>query len=631
MLTPATHKSGAAVFQAREEVNHQPGNFCGRWITVMPDNVLETITQYLSMQDMDNLGRVCRKLQSSLLNCGLPIIRQYLSLPKNQQRFYLQMATGNRQLIDLIRKKKLSCGYRFPVQFSPAMCIAFTQSLRQRLISSTTISLEPRGCIEAASYDNRGFPFERRFMNKNVNRLGLDNSKQCEIAYWKADINGFWSSDHRFRYSREVVDYLRFDADLELNNCSDSGVDIRDEGKHVQVVELSLADSPARLSLNLPAESAFKLSEDGKTLLYLQPGIATIYDLERDNHWQCTGRFDTVDTLFCPGGLYIALKRADKICFLKRSRSGSWVSSGSVNYVKSKNDNYVCSDKEVVFSPEGCHVLAKCTHKRPWYRQYLAPDLFVHAAIGSIDSDGQWFTQTVIRKTIPNASNHLLPKIAFTEDGKHLIVGGKMDFDAWRLSEDGQWIESVKNCCVADSPDIVRDDIDFDMQLSREGGVMMITLLGHIIIWTVDSNGLWQRQVQELCRYPFVAQISPDGKSLACPDGSGKTVIWLRDPGDNWHRQATEIPNLCLTRFNDQSCLLAAKTLSINNDSIILLGLTPQQEWQVKCRLVVNGDIIELGFSPCGRSLLVENREGNKMKTAFWHINPDVSGDNSPT
>ena len=631
MLTLATCEGGAAVFQAREEVDHQPGNFCGRWITVMPDNVLETIAQYLSMQDMDNLGRVSRKLESSLMTCGLSNIRHYLSLPKNQQRFYQQMATGNHQLIDQIRKEKLACGYRFPVQFSPAMCIAFTHSLRQRFISSTAISLEPRGCIEAKPYDNHGLIFERFFINNSFNRLGLDNIAQCEVTYWKADINGFWRSDRRFRYSREYVDYLRFDADLELTN--NGCVYVRDEGKIVQVVGLSVADSPARLTLNLADKSVFKLSDDRKTLLYLQPGNATIYDLERDDHWHCTGRFTPVqDALFCPDGLYIALLRADDVCFLKRSKSGSWVSSGSVNYLKPENNSYTCSDKAVVFSPDGCHVLAKCTHKHRWYSQHLLlmPDLYVNAAIGSIDSDGQWFTQHVIRKTLPKTYYHHVSKIAFTQDGKHIIVAGKTDFDAWRLSENGQWKESVKNCRATDNLDLF-ENIDLNMQLSS--GVMMMILGKQIIIWTVDSNGSWYRQMQEPSRSPFQAQISPDGKSLVCPDGSGKTMIWLRDPDNNWHQQAAQIPDLSLAKFNDQSCLLAvaARMSSCNTDTIILLGLTPQQEWQEKCRLMVDGHIIELSFSPCGRSMRADYSEGNKFKTAFWHINPDGSQDNSPT
>ena len=600
----------------------------------MPVNVVETIAQYLSMQDMDNLGRVSWKLESSLMTCGLSNIRHYLSLPKNQQRYYRQMATGNRQLIDLIRKKKkLACGYHFPVQFGPAMCHAFTHSLRQRLISSTTISLEPRGCIEAAPYDIHGLLFERIFMNKHFNRLGLHNPARCEITYWKTDIDGFWSSDHRFRYSDEDVDYLRFDADLKLTN--DGRVYIRDEDKTAQVVGLSIADSPGRLTLNLSAETVFKLSDDRKTLVYLQTGIATIYDLQRDNHWLCKGRFNTDVTLFCPDGLYIALKRADQVCFLKRNRSGSWISSGNIDFVKPENESYGCYDKAVVFSPDGCHVLARCTHKRRWFRPHLAPDLFVHAVIGSIDSDGQWFTQNVIKKTIPKSHYHDLSKIAFTQDGKHIIVVGKSDFDAWRLSEDGQWIESVKNCPVADNSDMLERDIDLEMRLSREGGVMMINLWTHIIIWAVDSNGSWHRQMQEPTRYRHFTKISPDGKSLICPDGSGETVIWLRDSGNNWHQQAVEIPILSLAKFNDQSCLLAVtapvKVSSFNTDTIILLGLTPQQEWQEKCRLMVDGHIFKLRFSPCGRSMRADYREGNKMKTAFWHINPDGSGDNSPT
>ena len=631
MLTPAIRKGDTAVFQAREEVDHQPGNFCGRWITVMPINVLETITQYLSMQDMDNLGRVCRKLESPLMTCGLSNIRRYLSLPKNQQRFYQQMATGNRQLIDLIRKKKLACGYSFPVQFSPAMCIEFTHSLRQRLISSTAISLEPRGCIEAEPYDNYGLIFERIFINNSFNRLGLDNIAQCEVTYWKADINGFWRSDRRFRYSRENIDYLRFDADLELTNSG--RFYNRDEGKIVQVVGLSVADSPARLTLNLSGKSVFKLSDDRKTLLYLQPENATIYDLERDDQWHCTGRFTPVqDALFCPDGLYIALIRTDDVCFLKRSRSGSWVSSGNVNYLKPENDSYTCSDRAVVFSPDGCHVLAKCTHKHRWYSQrlLLVPDLYVNAAIGSIDSDGQWFTQHVIRKTLPKTHYHHVSKMAFTPDGKHIIVGGKTDFDAWRLSENGQWKESVKNCRVAENLDLF-EDIDLYMQLSS--GVMMTILGKQILIWTVDSDGSWHRQIQEPSHSSFQAQISPDGKSLVCPDGSGKTMIWLRDPDNNWHQQAVEIPDLSLAKFNDQSCLLtvAARMSSFDTGRVILLGLTPQQEWQEKCRLMVDGHIIALGFSPCGRSMRVDYRKRNTMKTDFWHINPDGSRDNSPT
>ena len=629
MLVPATLKSDTAVFQALEEVDDQRGNFHGWWITMLPNDALEAVTQYLSMQDMDNLGKVCRKLQSSLMTCGLPIIRHYLSLPKHQQRFYQQMATGNRQLIDQVRKK-LASGYIFPIQFSPAMCIPFTHSFRQRLISSTAISLEPRGCIEATSFDNHGFCFERKVLNKNFNRLILDNPKRCEITYWKADINGFWSSDHRFRYSKEDVPYLLFDPDLQLTDCSDTGDFIRDEGKSSQVVELSVADYLGRLSLDLSANNVFKLSDDRKTLLYLQSKNATIYDLEGDNHWHCKGRFATVqDALFCPDGLYIALVRADDVCFLKRSRSGSWISSGNINYVKPESDSYVHPFKAAVFSPDGCHILATCTHSRAGYEQRLplAPDLLVNATIGSIDADGQWFTQNVIRKTIPKTFYHPLSKIGFTHDGKHIIVAGKTDFDAWRLSEDGQWIETVKNRCFADNPDRFVD-INYDMQLSMDGGSMMINLMSHIVIWAVDSGGLWHRQMQKPSRYPYFAQLSPDGKSLVCSGNSGQTAIWLRDPFNNWHQQAAKIPHLSMARFNEQSCLLAGKMLYFNMDTILLLGLTPRQIWQEKCRLIVDGEISELGFSPCGRTMQATYCEEYKQTTTFWQIEPDENGDN---
>ena len=632
MLTPTTQKSSTAIFQASEEGGDQPANFHGWWITKLPDYTLATITQYLSMQDVDNLGRVCRKLQSSLMTCGLPIIRHYLSMTKNQQRFYQQMATGNRQLIDQIRKKKIIPGEGFPVQFSPAMCVPFTRSLRQRLVSSTAISLEPRGCIEATPCNIHGCYFKHQVVNKNLNLLTQENPELSEITYWKADINGFWSSDHRFRYSREVVRYLQFEPDLQFTRCSDSNVFIWDEGEFellAQQVKLSVADSPDRLSLSLSGHNTFKLSDDKKTLVHLKSQNAIIYSLENNNHWHCKGRFATVDdALFSPDGLYIALRRVDEVCFLKRTRSGSWISSGNINYVKRASDLDVWTDKTVLFSPDGCHVMAKSMHAQ--FEHGLKSKLVVDATIGSIDSDGQWFTQNVISKPLPDTVFYRQSGTRFTLDGKHIIVAGKTDFDAWRLSEDGQWIETVKNRCYADNLDLFLY-FEVNMQLSREGALMMIDLSNHIVIWAVDSDGLWYRQMQEPSAHTFLAQFSPDGKSLVCHDVSGQTAIWLRDPFNHWHRQTAEIPHLSMARFNDQSCLLAGELYYPSRGIVLLLGLTPQQIWQEKGRLIVDGHILELSFSPCSRSMQVSYCKENKWMTTFWQIEPHGSGDNSPT
>ena len=630
MLVPATLKSDVASFQASEEGGDQPVNFCGWWITRLPDSTLATITQYLSMQDVDNLGRVCRKLQSSLMTCGLPFIRHYLSMTKKQQRFYQQMATGNRQLIDQVRKKKLIPGLGFPVQFSPAMCVPFTRSLRQRLVSSTAIALEPRGCIEATPCDIHGCYFKYQVVNKNHNLLTQENPELSEIMYWKADINGFWSRDHRFRYSQEVVHYLQFEPDLQFTRCSDRDVLIWDEGELGQLahqVKLSVADSPDRLLLYLSGCNTFKLSDDKKTLVHLKSQNAIIYSLENNNHWHCKGRFATVDdALFSPDGLYIALQRVDEVCFLKRTRSGSWISSGNINYVKRAGDLDARTDKTVLFSPDGCHVLAKSKHAQ---FEHLKPNLIVHATIGSIDSDGQWFTQNVISKLLPDACFYHLSDTRFTLDGKHIIVAGRTDFDVWRLSEDGQWIETVKNRCYADNPDPFVH-VEVNMQLSREGGLMMIDLSNYVVIWAVDSDGLWYRQMQVPSAHTFLAQFSPDGKSLVCHDVSGQTTIWLRDPFNHWHRQASELPHLSVAKFNDQSCLLAGELYYPSRGTVLLLGLTPQQMWQEKGRLIVDGHILELSFSPCSRSMQVTYCKKGKWITTFWQIEPHENGANSP-
>ena len=106
MLAPASPRRSTTIVHNCEEGADQPINFHGWWITLLPDNALATIAQYLSMQDVDNLGSVCTSLDSSLTVCGLHDIRHYLSLSDREQRFYRQMTTGNHQLTGQLRKKR---------------------------------------------------------------------------------------------------------------------------------------------------------------------------------------------------------------------------------------------------------------------------------------------------------------------------------------------------------------------------------------------------------------------------------------------------------------------------------------------------------------------------------------------
>ena len=620
MLAPASPRRSTAIVDNCEEGTGQPVNFHGWWITLLPDNALATIAQYLSMQDLDNLGSVCTLLESSLTVCGLPEVRHYLSLSNSKKRFYRQMSTGNRQLTDRVRKKKqqLLPKYPFPVQFSPAMCIPFIHAHRRQLISSKAISLIPRGTVVATIFDYHGSYYESKILNKNHNRLILENRHRGELTYWKADINGFWSSDHQFRYNTEDVGYLEFDPDLQFSNCSDSGACPR--GK--QRVDLTVADLPGRLSLELSGISIFRLSDDRKTLVYLQPNNAVIYNLDNNHKWHCMGRFTAVhDVLFSPDGRHIVLKRTQQACFLRKTADGSWIRSGNINYVKAKNHAPVREvNQTVVFCPNSSYVLLKCKYLH--YEPRLGSHLVVNVTIGGTDSDGQWSTQNVINKIISAKMYYRLSNTRFTQDGKHLIVAGETGFDAWSLSKDGRWIETVKNHCHADRPDPSMRG-DFLTQLSMDGASLMIDRSNYIMIWAADSDGLWSCQLQTPSALTFFAQISPDGNCLVCPDDSGQTAIWLRDPGNNWQRQSVQLPPLRMARFNYQSCLLAGVMAESTEGAIVLLGLTPQQIWQEKCRLMIKSWISELSFSPCGRSMQVDSREGNKQTTAFWQIEPD--------
>lgn len=617
MLAPASLRQSTAVVHNCEEGAGKPVNFHGWWITLLPDNALATIAQYLSMQDLDNLGSVCTSLDSSLTVCGLPDIRHYLSLSSSQQRFYQQMTTGNRQLTDRVRKKKqqLFPEYRFPVQFSPAMCIPFIHARSRQLISSRAISLEPRGSVVATIVDYHGRCYESKILNNNHNRLILENRHCGELTYWKADINGFWSSGHRFRYNTEDVCFLEFDPDLQFSNSGDCT-------QSKQRVDLTVADLPGRLSLDLSGISIFRLSDDRKTLVYLQPHNAVIYNLDDNDKWHSKGRFAAVrDVLFSPDGRHIALKRAGQVCFLKKTADGSWISSGNINYAKPENHTPVREvNQTVVFCPDSSYVLLKCKYLH--HEPRLGSRLVVNVTIGGTDTDGQWFTQTVIKKIISANICYSLRNTRFTQDGKHLIVAGETGFDAWSLSKDGHWIETVKNRCYADSPDPSMHG-DFLTQFSMDGASLMIDRSNYIMIWAVDSDGLWSCQLQAPSALTFFAQISPDGNCLVCPDESGQTAIWLRDPGNNWQRQPVQLPRLRMARFNYQSCLLAGVMAESAEGAIVLLGLTPQQIWQEKCRLMVKSWISELSFSPCGRSMQVDSREGNKQTTAFWQIEPD--------
>ena len=620
MLAPASPGRSTAIVHNCQEGADQPVNFHGWWITLLPENALATIAQYLSMQDMDNLGSVCTSLDSSLTVCGLNDIRHYLSLSNSEQRFYQQISTGNRQLTDQVRRQKrqLFPKYPFSVQFSPAMCIPFIHARRWQLISSKAISLEPRGSVVATIFDYHGSYYESKILNRNHNRLIVENRHRGELTYWKADINGFWSSDHQFRYNTEDVGYLEFDPDLQFSNCSDSGACPR--GK--QRVDLTVAELPGRLSLDLSGISIFRLSDDRKTLVYLQPHNAVIYNLDNNDKWHCMGRFTAVrDVLFSPDGRHIVLKRAQQACFLRKTADGSWIRSGNINYVKAKNHAPVREvNQTVVFCPNSSYVLLKCKYLH--YEPRLGSHLVVNVTIGGTDSDGQWSTQNVINKIISAKMYYRLSNTRFTQDGKHLIVAGETGFDAWSLSKDGRWIETVKNHCHADRPDPSMRG-DFLTQLSMDGASLMIDRSNYIMIWAADSDGLWSCQLQTPSALTFFAQISPDGNCLVCPDDSGQTAIWLRDPGNNWQRQSVQLPRLRMARFNYQSCLLAGVMAESTEGAIVLLGLTPQQIWQEKCRLMIKSWISELSFSPCGRSMQVDSREGNKQTTAFWQIEPD--------
>ena len=59
-----------------------------------------------------------------------------------------------------------------------------------------------------------------------------------------------------------------------------------------------------------------------------------------------------------------------------------------------------------------------------------------------------------------------------------------------------------------------------------------------------------------------------------------------------------------------------------NGCDLTLLGLTEERQWQEKGRQQFDGEVINVDFSPCSRSLRVDFQQGEGCVVSFWQIVP---------
>ena len=633
MITPSVQPNLSAL-------NPEPGNpgeseesvhFNGHSISRLPSEVLPGITRYLSMREVLVLGQVCRELRSKLEECGvITDIWNYLSLPKNKRSIY-RLVTGNRPLIDHLRNNP--AGYRksFPIQHSPAIYTKYASHFREQMVRASSVTIVSSISIDASS----GLAYCR--LNDQHNCLIHHDFDDEQLHIWTKQKYGFWEREHTFDLETFYVDFWQHGTDILIFVGEEAGkvylsfVKRNELGKW-NVTQKQYLDEISPL---LDNHCIFKihLAQNQRLMLCvvseatLKSGVILIFCLDTNGQWLTKGSFpfcadvSFVQLRFSQDCRHVAVFTSEQIFFVSEQDDGTWIDTGEIK------SELAFGKKNLNFNTDDHHFVA-WGEKTQLQRRDRTLTRHSHVIIASRDEQGNW--SEILR--ITRASNPRILKSSlyarFSTDGKQLFIWITNRLIILSLHE-GKWVfklpddDSCKIRTTIGNSGIVNtimepDGSDCKIRVTMDPSLFMVIANEVARIYVVDASGVWAKQHEFLCSPYLSPIISSGGDTVVCPYGENRHIdFWTCRHSDQWVKQKFAV-SASQAEFSPDGSLVALASAC----NLILLGLTEQSLWQEKGRQSFGGHIKDLSFSPCGRSIRVDFKEGKGVVITFWQIVP---------
>ena len=625
MITPFLQSSSSALSPGpgSQGESEDSVRFHGRSISQLPVEVLLVITHYLSMGEVLALGQVCRDLRSQLERCGvITDIWNYLSLPKNKQRFVRRLVTGNQLLIDHLRNNPVGYSKSFPIQHGPAIYTKYASYFREQTVRASSVTLVLSGCFGELS--------DRTLCQLNYQHHCLiqDDYDTEQLYVWTKQKDGSWKNEYMIGYQSFTIDSKEHgDGILIIGGDEDGkGLLLIVERNEWGIWNLTHKQYLNEISRSLEYHDIVQVTLAGNQRVILcevanfeyDSGEIIIFGLDADGRWRtkyrCESGSDFYDFQFgfsqdCG---HIALITGERIFIVSEQDDGAWIKTGEIDgaWIKTgeiKSESQFENNLE--FSADDHHFVSWSENKLIRRRdQLLRRD--VHIIVASLDDQGHWSEVLRINETCDSRIQLSSPHAKFSSDGKQLFVCIDNKLNILSL-HDGKWVSSTHLLGPF-------DDSRRKIGTTMDPSLFMVTSDKTAWIYAIDASGVWGKQHEFPCYPEFSPKISSSGDTVIClHDKACQIDLWSCRHTDQWIKQEFTIP-VSLVEFSPDGSLVALAT----GDDLILLGRTEVSQWQEKGRQHFDGLVKDFGFSPCGRSIRIDFTKEESVVVTLWQIVP---------
>ncbi|USE37754.1 F-box protein [Endozoicomonas sp. SCSIO W0465] len=647
----------------------QSAQFHSRSITMLPTELLFHIASHLSLKDVSSLAMVSRRLHLVMCEHGLIRILQYYgNLSKNEQQFYQNLSIANPPLIHHLQTSKMSIIARHSqcTDNLPAICAYHAYHLRNETTNAKSLDFVL----------NKLFGREEHIsdcsLNSNHSRLIIKDDGNFQLSIWTAGNNGSWNREFtiellRFpdcfeKMGKSHVDTIAIpvdppfadaDADADEPVYSKHGAkdDLlafiqRDESgswneTQRMTVEALFSNTCGRQDTNF-RNFSYKVSPDGKSLIYSNRDRFFILGQELDGQWAIKGDFPSWnrDKQFSPDSNHIAIGESSTIRFLGKQKDGSWIATGILKYAfyaatltEARMDEEIVGFNTTAFSPDSRHFVACFDDAQEDYADMpiYVEDFFV--VVFSLGDDGQWSEAITMTKHQLHSTQEMLLNATFSPDSRYLVIYGEHGLDVCHLTDDNRWETELQYYQLPPTGFESCLEPESMVRFNTCSSTFVLFLEGDAMVWQLNDSGVWECQHRftyptSSIKYRFygppnaytIQQLSPDGNTIVFTDSRWRLNMWVQKQHGEWTRQ-TPAPGLqfCDLVFNQGGYLLAGLPVD-DRSCLIVLGITPDGIWQEKGRLQAEGNIIHFDFSPCSHSIAVSYRVRNQNILSFWQI-----------
>ena len=605
-----------------ETKNEETVCFDGRSICQLPPEILLCITRYLAMREVLVLGQVCRDLRSILERCDVITgIRNYLPLPKHIKRSIHRLITGNRLLIDHLRKNSVLSRGSFPIQHTPAVFTHYARHLREHTIRASSVTLVPSGCI------NEGTAELFYKLNYQHNCLVRDGWDREYLQVWTNQKAGFWTNEYRIDGYKTILFCKQHDTDTlflggEEDGRSRLAILERKESGEWHVIQKQFLDQISTSLENHVVEQII-LAENQRMMMcnvciphgWGSVRMLLIFAMD-DGLWKLEGKCHLhgyEDYLqFSQDCGHVVAQSSSGIIFYSRQDDGTWIETGDIF-----DGDFELERDKSEFSADNHHFVA-------WGQKYRGRSFPQPIRIGpngrrmpcrtdplvlvaSLDDQGHWSESRRFNRICDQETS---PYAKFSPDGKHLFVCIDNQLNIMSLHE-GSPVPSTY---------LLKPGSRRQIMTTMDPSLFMVTSNTTTSIFAIDASGVWGKQHEFSSSPECSPKITSDGTTVICRPGKAEQIdIWSRQHPNQWIKQEIAIPATQADFSPDGSLVALAK-----DRDLFILGLTEQDQWREKGHQKLDHPVVSLSFSPCGHSIRIdvdaEVDENNSRHVTFWQI-----------